>query len=425
MRISSTCPTSVGKQAAIDSTCTIQQIQQRCNDTQLCFLCGCEKSNYTSKFYIGCENNDDIILMEPGYSVMREGYTMSYSDFCLVDHYMKCNWYNPPRHSTLKNRIEVYKNCTFKNSCEINIKEGIRTGNKKMVNYPFYCLDKSSVLNISTKIDKNLKNPILYFTGEKYTGQNINCDCSVKSNNPLHLEIFFIHLKPRTCSKVKFFSENLQLFGCSTSGTTMLNTQHVYIGRDFKLEIRGMEPDEEDVLFFRVWDGFMSINCGCTNSTDDGLSTSSQSSMDTTTDIPASRYVATDTATTDILASRYVATYTATSDIPASRYVATDIATTDIPASRYVATDTATTDNPASRPATTDTFMTIDPTLDGPASTAGTDQTNNVATTKIYPILDGSVPATDTNQANSVATVTLGGILSPVILINIVSIALY
>ncbi|ESO92147.1 hypothetical protein LOTGIDRAFT_162798 [Lottia gigantea] len=136
-------------------------IEQYCNEP-LCFLCGCGDK---SVFNISCEDKNDIILMEHGGYRMREGEYDS--DDCPLDSYETCKESNSTSILNNQDRIEVYKNCMLKHSCEINIQERLRTGKKRWVNYPFACYPKSFLIDLSNEINKNVELPMFYFSGEK------------------------------------------------------------------------------------------------------------------------------------------------------------------------------------------------------------------------------------------------------------------
>ncbi|ESO92154.1 hypothetical protein LOTGIDRAFT_233210 [Lottia gigantea] len=304
-------------------------MKQNCNES-LCFLCGCGDETV---FNVSCKNKNQVIQMEPFIYHMKTG--ASDSDDCPLDSYETCKESDSTSILNKQDRIEVYKNCMLKTSCEINIQERIKTGNKRWVNFPLYCHDKSFIKDISNKIVKNRLYQAFFFSGEKFVGQKIDCDCSITSSKTLYLTIFFINLKPDTCPKVKFLNKNQNLLNCSE--TTMLNTYYGYTGSEFKLEIRGLQPDVEDMIVFKLrtydkwWNMF--VNCsGCRNSTDP-----------TTTDIP----------------------------------ITTDVSTKYIPVSRPLAT-VSSTKGPA---------IIVNPTRNDHAPTTGTDQTNNVDTAILGGIL--------------------------------------
>ncbi|ESO93426.1 hypothetical protein LOTGIDRAFT_175571, partial [Lottia gigantea] len=214
--------------------------------SRLYFLCGCEEDD--KNMQIKCRDGD-VIQMEPFGYIMRDSTRKDINYSSLS--YEKCKKKFRPEILNLETRLEIYKKCTLRNSCYTKI-AGVEEGQQRIVNHPFYCHSESSIKDISQETVENLKNPIFYFTGEKFRGQKIDCDCSITSLGSLQLELFFIHLKPSTSSKVRFLTQNFLLFESSVDGITVLYTYYSYIVPEFQLEIRGMKPDVEDVIFFRL-----------------------------------------------------------------------------------------------------------------------------------------------------------------------------
>ncbi|ESO92153.1 hypothetical protein LOTGIDRAFT_162805 [Lottia gigantea] len=360
-------------------------IQRYCDQFKSCFLCGCGDK---SVFNISCEDKNDIILMEHGGNVMRESEYDS--DDCPLDSYETCKESNSTSILKIQDRNEVYKNCMLKNCCEIINKVRIKSGNKRLMNYPFYCYPKSFLIDLSNEINENVEFPMIYFSGEKFVGQKIDCDCFFSFGH-LYLNNIFINLKPDTCSKVKLFNKNQNLLNCSE--TPMLVTENDYIVDELKLEIRGMEPDVEDILFFRFWGFNRNINCsGCRNSTD----------------ITASRFHTTDSSTINIPATTPLATYSSTTDL----FATVDPTTTaDIPVSRTLAADSSAKD-----PTTI-----VYPTRVDHVPTADDERSRDAETSTI----ESTTPVVNINQTYNISTVILGGILTALIIINIVCITLY
>ncbi|ESO92143.1 hypothetical protein LOTGIDRAFT_162794 [Lottia gigantea] len=234
----------------------------------LSFLCGCVSATQYNKIITITCYEGDVIQMEPnGYTMRDDTSRNNYfecgsrnhgsckSDFTTISytsiHIKKRSftYFSGRRTLYVKDRMEIYKKCTLQKSCDIMI-AGVQQDQERLVNYPYYCHSANSLHDISVKVERSKKG-ILYFTGKKFIGQKIDCDCSVTRSTEINVEIFFIHLKPHTCSNVKIFTTKRRVLRCSRNDTILLHMEE-FKSTHFKLEIRGMEPDGEDVIFLKV-----------------------------------------------------------------------------------------------------------------------------------------------------------------------------
>ncbi|ESO94391.1 hypothetical protein LOTGIDRAFT_175446 [Lottia gigantea] len=94
--------------------------------------------------------------------------------------------------------------------------------------------------------------PIFYMTGKNSVGKRINYTARTTGN--FYLEVLYIHLGPKSCEKVKFYSEKKPTFGlsCTDFGMTMFYKDIGHVGRKFSLEIDGLKLEESEVIYFKL-----------------------------------------------------------------------------------------------------------------------------------------------------------------------------
>ncbi|ESO92127.1 hypothetical protein LOTGIDRAFT_233204 [Lottia gigantea] len=108
------------------------------------------------------------------------------------------------------------------------------------------------------------RNPVYYFADNDYIGKQISFYFTARAR-VLFLEALYIHLGPRSCEKVKVYSQGEPTFGlgCTDSGIRMFYNGNEQIGGEFSFEITDLKLEKGEVFYVRVSAGSYDMSVSC------------------------------------------------------------------------------------------------------------------------------------------------------------------
>ncbi|ESO94390.1 hypothetical protein LOTGIDRAFT_175445 [Lottia gigantea] len=162
-----------------------------------------------------------------------------------------------------EDKLNIYNSCSGKKRCNVSV----NPSSDIMIHIPVICVQATRINNFIGNSPKNFINgfPIFYIAGNDYIGKEITYSCTVKVK-VLYLEVFYIHLGPRSCEKVKMYAKGFPKFEliCTDSGMTMFYKDIGRIGTEFSLEIKDLKLEKNEVIYFILLDANGSnINVHC------------------------------------------------------------------------------------------------------------------------------------------------------------------
>ncbi|ESO92126.1 hypothetical protein LOTGIDRAFT_162777 [Lottia gigantea] len=155
-----------------------------------------------------------------------------------------------------EDKLNIYNSCSGKKRCNVTV----NPSRNMKIQIPVACKPAPTKYTLSETSSKILS--IIYIAANDYIGKEITYSCAAKAA-ALFLEVFYIHLGPRSCKKVKMYSlgERTYGLGCTDSGMTMFYKDIGSIGTEFSLEIKDLKLEKNEVIYLKLASG-SNINVG-------------------------------------------------------------------------------------------------------------------------------------------------------------------